>query len=153
MRTAESIPDMWVESTSLAGLSCGGQSQSHEAVDLCYILVSLNLGPTSGINSFCVSNFEPREEGALIIYPSFMPCVRGPSVASASSCCGEPLSAPPHMFRSGSSRRRKAKWPRCTLIISAVSGPSYLPSHSLPLCLVVFPLLTKMYLFCPTLKM
>ena len=40
-------------------------------------MLSLNFGPTSGMNSFCVSDFEPpREEGALIIYPSFMPVLR-----------------------------------------------------------------------------
>ena len=47
-------------------------------------MLSLNFGPFSGINSFSVSNLERREEGALIIYPSFMPSVR-PSVRRAAA--------------------------------------------------------------------
>ena len=72
-------------------------------------MLSLNFGPFSGIDSFSVSNLERREEGALIIYPSFMPSVR-PSVRRAAALRRRvglflwrraPRShAPPHMFRS-----------------------------------------------------
>ena len=69
-------------------------------------MLSLNFGPFSGIDSFSVSNLERREEGALIIYPSFMPSVR-PSVrpsrcSAASSCRPLPVAASPSLACSAS---------------------------------------------------